>query len=141
MESRFALALCLPTRLGGFGLPKPELNAAIPLDEVAAKIAGQSICRGDLVWEYLKLLLVMEYQSREYHDIREKYGADYGRQLALQSMGHDVRFVTSTQLASIEQMTELARVVAAHMHVKLTDHALKLTSARKRLFDELNTYE
>lgn len=141
METRLALPFYLPTRLGGFGLPRPILNPEIPLNEAAAAIAGQKVCRGDLVWEYLKLLLVMEYQSREYHDIREKYGADYGRQLALQSMGHDVRFVTSAQLASIEQITELARVVAAHMHVKLTDHALKLTSARKRLFDELNTYE
>lgn len=66
METVLQLALCLPKRLGGCGLPLPAMNAEIDLPkEVWAVFKGRQI-RPDLSW--LEQGLVVEYDSFAEHD-------------------------------------------------------------------------
>ena len=130
-ETEMVLPLYLPRRLGGFGLPKPEMNAVIPLDDHAAAICGSRSVVCDALWR--NAYTAFEYQSREHHDNQRAYGHDYARQLALESMGYVVKFVTNDQLRSIEQMTELARILAARAGIRMPKDAFAPSEKRIKL--------
>lgn len=140
METVMALLLCLPVRMGGFGLPRPTMNFQVGLDDRALAIANKVFPRGidpvlavDAKWNDL----IFEFQSWEYHDSARAYGEDYARQLALQSMGYTVQFVTIEQLRNADQLTELARMVAHEMGSRLSAAALRCVDRRAQLFADL----
>lgn len=131
METSMVIPLILPRRLGGFGLPRPTMNGLIPLDGLSQDIAGQSICRGDAVWEIGRF--VLEYQSRDKHDNQAAYGNDYARQLALEIMGYEVIFVTAKQIADVNQMTVIALRIAKCLDLRLPKGALTPTKRLEEL--------
>ena len=145
METRMVLPFYLPKALGGFGLPRPVMNKPIYLDESAREIAGvpqwQELFAGDAAWtnKATKRETVFEYQSKENHDNEASYGSDYARQLALESMGHRVHFVTNTQLNSLSQMEELARCIVRETGIKYDLDAPMTTERRRKLLDEVNS--
>ena len=140
METRMVLPLYLSRHLGGYGLPRPSMNAAIRLSDEATLIAGQRHCFADALWIVKgKRPFIEEYQSRENHDIAEKYGSDYGRQLALQHDRYTVQFVTSVQLNSPAQLNELARLVAKHTGTWLPDSAYKWDDLRTKMNQEVQS--
>ena len=145
METRMVLPFYLPKRMGGYGLPRPVMNKQIPIDDVAREIAGvpswQHSFAGDAVWTNLKTEdeVVFEFQSKENHDNETAYGSDYARQLALESLGHKVHFVTKEQLRSPEQMAELARCIVRETGMRLDPAVFITTDKRRRLLDEVNS--
>lgn len=140
METRMVLPLYLARHLGGFGLPRPQMNAPIKLSEEAKRIAGKQFCFGDAVWKAPRRKpLDFEYQSREFHDKPEQYGSDYGRQLALQHDGYFIQFVTSAQLNDPSQLNELARLVASHTGIWLPKSVFNWDDARRKLNREIQS--
>ncbi len=139
METAMVIPFYLPYSLGGFGLPRPEMNMIVPLDERGQAICGKQYCRGDAGWPVPapRKAPILEYQSKEQHDKAEQYGKDYARQLAMQSQGHDVRFVTMEQVSSIEQMTELARVIRRHTRARVPEKVFEQTEKRLELLREV----
>lgn len=135
METRMVMPFYLPNWLGGFGLPRPEMNKEIPLDEHASLLCEATTCRGDAVWEDGKNLF--EYQSRENHDISEQYGKDYARQLALEAMGYEVHFVTMQQMRNVDQVTELARIISRRTGYHLKKRVLAATKRRENLLESV----
>lgn len=115
METALAMILCLPNKLGGFGLQSPNLNTKVKLSADARKICGQASYTLDLVWPDLKFCI--EYQGKDYHTDAAK---DERKRLALQHDGWTVQHVSAEQVYNLNQLEELARMIA-----KLTNYRSK----------------
>lgn len=67
MEIALQLSLCLPSRLGGCGLPLPEMNLPIEIPrEIQILNDNRRIIKPDLAW--MDHRLVVEYDSYQEHD-------------------------------------------------------------------------
>ena len=112
MEARLALLLCLPTTRGGYGLPRPQLNARIELGRTARRIYEVSHCRADLFWPEAKL--DVEYDGREAHD-SQAHAADVARERALEAQGVTVMRITYEQVADWEAFDLVAKQIGARL--------------------------
>lgn len=90
MESLLSMLLCLPPSLGGFGLPRPELNFPIETNE-----GGIVMRRCDLYWPDQRFAL--EYDSDTFHSDASKLHLDSSRRSTLEKAGVHVVSVTKTR--------------------------------------------
>lgn len=130
METMTYMLLCLPVMLGGYGLPKPEMNATIPLNDEARAIARRGHCEGDLCWVGAKLDI--EYHG-EVHVGATQMKSDVGRQLGIEHMGWRVMTVTSPQVLDAAQFETVAKEAAAHLRKRLRPAALEAAEQRSAL--------
>lgn len=137
METMAYVLLCLPVMLGGYGLPKPELNADIPLDDEARVIARRSHCEGDLCWTDAQLDI--EYHG-EVHVGAAQMKSDVGRELGIEHMGWRVITVTSPQVLDADQFEVVAKEAALVLGKRLRRSALGLSSQRSALRCELRAW-
>lgn len=105
METNVALALTLPKKSNGFGLPKPRMNERIELDGQARAICGKTHCYADMLWGNH----ILEYQGRRHNDT---WGEDLSRALALELMGYTVDFMAYEQFADARQLNLIAQKIA-----------------------------
>ena len=117
MEIALALCLTLPPRMGGFGLPKPELNQAIELSQRGRAIIGLDILTPDLYWP--RFHLAGEYDSDEYHLLDRDIARDSRRRLALEASGIDVISITNEQMRSPHDMDAIAGELAHRMRYRM----------------------
>lgn len=137
METMAYMLLCLPVMMGGYGLPKPELNATIPLDDEAKTIARRSHCEGDLCWADARLDI--EYHG-EVHVGAAQMKSDVGRELGIEHMGWRVITITSPQVFDADQFEVVAKEAAARMRKRLRKSALEATLQRDALRHELEQW-
>ena len=95
METALYLLLCLPRRLGGYALPKPELNPPIVLSKAGRRHTVRGSAKPDLFWRDAKLDL--EFNSGEFHDERNR-ASDSMRRKALERMHVEVIELTTEEL-------------------------------------------
>ena len=134
METTTMLQLCLPPRLGGYGIPHPVMNPVIPLDSTARKIAGKRWCEGDACW--IGKSLDVEYNGTV-HAGTAQMKSDAGRVIALQYMGWNVITITSAQVLDIEQFEAVAIQIAKHIGHRVKTEIRGYTPARIQLHEEL----
>lgn len=80
------MALTLPTAIGGFGMPVPQINYPIPLGRKDVLRGSPTHYRVDLYWPEVRVSV--EYQSDSEHTgDPEKTYQDQGRRDELLSMG------------------------------------------------------
>lgn len=108
METAVTLLLCLPVRLGGYGIDRPLLNAPVPVCPSSPFESGVRYC--DLLWKGARFAL--EYDSRTYHSSEEKQKADSRRRAELNDAGIAVVSVTAEQVYNAEEFERIARIVA-----------------------------
>lgn len=137
METATFLLLCLSPLLGGYGLPIPQMNLRIPLDEEAESIAHRHICYGDICWAEHKL--DVEYHS-EFHVGAGKMKDDVGRTLGIEHMGWRILTVTSQQVLDIETFEVVAKIAAKRVRHRLYPRVLGSTEPRQRLRRELEDW-
>lgn len=137
METMTYMLLCLPAMLGGYGLPKPEMNATILLDAEARAIAQRRYCEGDLCWVDSKLDI--EYHG-EVHVGAAQMKSDVGRQLGIEHMGWRVITVTSPQVFDTIQFETVAKEAAAHLHKRLRPSVFEAMVQRSALRFELEKW-
>ena len=111
METRLAMLLTLPYKLGGYGFPFPDLNHVVSPTKSARANANKTHYRCDLFW--LDKKLDVEYDSDTHHLGRERIAADAIRRNALISLGVTVVVVTRTQFYDLRQFDKLARQIAS----------------------------
>lgn len=116
METVLFLLLTLPRRLGGHGLPQPELNARIDLPQPSAT-GSPSHYRCDLYWPVARL--AVEYDSDMFHANATRMAADSRRRTALAALGVSVFSVTNQELRSMADTASLARLLASRLGVRL----------------------
>ena len=117
METVDEMLLCLPYRLGGYGLPVPDMNLEIPLDERAAAIAGKKSCRGDICWPAINL--VIEHQGLYDHDEAGSFEADRARVNALKAQGLDVLELTTSMVHDRRAFEEIALFAAEKLNKRV----------------------
>lgn len=127
-ETALALLLCLPTYLGGYGLPRPVLNKPL-------RVQGK-VVRCDLFWPDHRFAL--EYDSNLHHVGAEKINADSARRTLIEGKNVHVVSVTWDQVRDARKFDILARAVAQHLGFRVrtmrSDSMMRRYQLRKQLF-------
>ena len=137
METMVYMLLCLPVMLGGYGLPKPEMNASIKLDDEARAIAHRRNCEGDLCWR--GATLDIEYHG-EVHVGADQMKSDVGRELGIEHMGWRVITITSPQVFDAEQFETVAKEAATRLRHRLRPSVFEATAQRSSLRHKLEQW-
>ncbi|MDR2956650.1 MAG: hypothetical protein LBU61_00525 [Coriobacteriales bacterium] len=135
MEIKLAMLLCLPYKLGGYGLPLPELNYHVYPGKAVRGSLDRSFYSCDLYWPEHKL--AVEYDSDQFHSATEHIASDSRKRTALAMLGVDVVTVTRTQVRSFVQLENVAKVLAAKMGRQLRMKIPKFSQTRHKLRSQL----
>lgn len=138
METALYLLLCLPRRLGGYALPKPELNPPIVLSKAGRRHTLRSKAKPDLYWRDAKLDL--EFNSDEFHTEGSR-ADDSMRRKALERMHVEVIELTTAELFATSLFHATALRIALRLKKQLRpenegDFILRRASLRKSLLVE-----
>lgn len=117
METALAMLLSMPKAKGGYGLPSPQLNAAVEVPKGDWRVAYGRQFRCDLLWPTASLCV--EYDSDMFHTGSQKIARDARRRNALASLGFMVITATKSQVTSIPGLDQLAYQVAKGLGVRL----------------------
>ena len=135
METRLAILLTLPRRLGGFGLPKPVMNHRIAIDSDKSQGFNKGNLEFDLFWK--KGNLAVEYDSDLFHSSDSKIGDDSAKRNAALRHGYKVITVTKDEFADINRMEDIARNISRVIGFRLPamgiKHRSEMIALKKRL--------
>ncbi|MDD5806146.1 MAG: hypothetical protein PUD02_02245 [Eggerthellales bacterium] len=115
-EIELCMRLCLPRRMGGLGVPKPEFNPEIRISPRNLPSQDALTLRPDLFWSPIKY--GVEYDSKLEH-FNEKAAENDSQRRALFSMaGYSIDSVLPNQLYRIEKLQVIA-IIVKKMYRKL----------------------
>lgn len=134
-ETAMYLLLCLPRARGGYGLPKPELNKAVPLSSAVAKAFGSGVYVADMVWAEQRV--IVEYDGLEGHTGRDRIARDASRRDALVAEGYDLFVVTNDQILNRKAFEEIAKAVARRLDVGMRIRSQKFDPRHDALREAL----
>ncbi len=109
IESFVFLLLTLPHHYGGYGLKGAEFNHKISLEGKDTALKKKYVY-ADLYWKQAKL--IVEYDSKQYHDNTNSWVNDAIRLAALRKLGYTVISINTAQLYNTEAFREQAYVIA-----------------------------
>ena len=137
METVLSLALSLPIRLGGYGLPAPKLNYPIT---TRSSMLGAPVTRlADLCWPDQRL--VVEYNGERFHAGQERVAKDSFRSNDLSELGWTVLAATREHFVSLERLDRLAEQIARMLGMRLRWERVKPFSVRRDLLGKLMSSE
>ena len=116
-ETKVALALTLPCKIGGMGLPQPSLNRFIPLNAAEQKALNRSYFLCDLYWEQAKLAI--EYDSDAEHSGSERIASDAARRNALLRLGITVITVGNQTFRDRSEFKRVGATVARLLGMRI----------------------
>ena len=109
-ETELVMLLCLPYKLGGYGIDAPRLNYHVDVPPSLRKMASKSYCECDVCWPEAKLTI--EYDSLLHHSGEDAVTRDSKRSNTLIALGYTVISATNVQVSSGEDLNKLANLVA-----------------------------
>ena len=115
-ETSMSLALSLPTRMGGQGLPHHAANERIDLSAESVRLTRRAYLVGDAVWSHEKL--VLEYNSNKHHDTEEELEFDFEKITALQSLGYTVLPVSTNHFNDYDAFFTIVQDCRRKLHVR-----------------------
>ena len=136
MEARVAMLLCLPSGMGGYGLPQPVLNPDLSQSPEAQTLYPHLTVRPDLFWPAAHL--DVEYDGGD-HEGELSRTKDNGRREALEAGGVKVMTLTYPQVVDDAAFDVLARRIArkvgAPVRIRMEDgrHAALRAALRREL--------
>lgn len=113
-ETNAVILLCLPTSLGGFGLPKPELNRRFELPGNAKALARQRSFKCDMYWPQIHMAI--EYDSDFWHSGETRHTSDSVRRNAIEHLGLTVITMTRGQLYDARETERIAGILMRRLH-------------------------
>ncbi|MBQ9041544.1 MAG: hypothetical protein IJ111_01885 [Eggerthellaceae bacterium] len=128
METFDVMALCLPYRLGGYGLDVPLMNHKVSLTPRAAHIAKRQSCFPDIC--YLSVQLDIEHHGKLDHSDPEDQASDRARVNALKEMGFEVIELTKDQVNDLLSFEYIVQRIARLLGRRLRKECLGATPAR-----------
>lgn len=117
MESILVVLFCLPVRLGGYGLPLPNLNFRVPTSDFAKRTTGRNSFRCDLLWPEAKL--AVEYDGYENHNKLEDRSSDGSRHAALVGMGFQTIRITRENVKNVKDLDAIAASIAKKLGMRV----------------------
>lgn len=131
METFVSMLLCLPKRLGGYGLPKPQLNRKIELSSKQRYLMKREYMRADMMWEQAKLAI--EYESNQWHSGEKKFIEDSKRRNDIRHLGFDVTTITLDEFKSDSSMDRIAADIARKLNRRRRTPSIKEIESRASL--------
>lgn len=122
METVTVVLLCLPARLGGYGLPYPVINAVIPVSQKDRPFVKKSYYECDLYWPEAKFAI--EYDSNLHHTGATRIAEDASRRVDLAYLGIEVATLTQQQTYDLREMDRIARLLAKRLGRRLREERL-----------------
>ena len=113
METVTVVFLCLPVRMGGYGLPNPVMNAVIPVPAKDRPFVKKSYYECDLYWPEAKFAI--EYDSNLHHTGATRIAEDASRRVDLAYLGVEVATLTQQQAYDRREMDRIARLLAKRL--------------------------
>lgn len=107
METDTAILLTLPTKMGGYQIPLPQLNRRIDLDGELRRRAGKTRYYLDLSWGNS---VVLEFNG-DNHLNKLAAGKDRTREVILHQMGIRTIVITQYQVLRIEEFDTVVRLL------------------------------
>lgn len=109
-EIILALLLHLPKYLGGFGLPKPQLNIRVNIPSYSRHFFTHQYYVCDLYWA--NHAVAVEYDSDQFHTGADRIANDAAKRNALSLLGLEVYTLTNAQLKDLKEMERFARLLS-----------------------------
>ncbi len=138
-ETALYMLLCMPLRLGGYGLALPELNKRIELTQAEKLMVGARHFDCDLYWDLRRRSIAVEYDSRKHHTALEKQERDAIRRNMLQYKDVQVIVATRTQINKPSEFDKLAhqigKAIGKRFRIPEKEHIKARANLRKVLFD------
>ena len=131
METALSMVLTMPNSKGGYGLPMPQLNAAVDVPRADWRVAFGRQFQCDLLWPEADF--VVEYDSDMFHASSAKIAHDAKRRNALSSLGITVITVTRAQFSSIHGLDQVASQVAKGIGARVRMERVNRVAQRKLL--------
>jgi len=119
-ETLLFLLLTLPYRYGGYGFPKPDLNAKIMPAKTAKETSSKTFFRCDLFWSELDV--AVEYESDLAHLTPQQIASDSKKRNSLAAMGIMVITVTNKQISSTVEFERVAKQLAVNLDRRLRNN-------------------
>jgi len=136
METKLAMLLTLPYKMGGYGLVMPELNGLVVPSKAARRSSSKSFYSCDLYWPEYDL--AVEYDSNLFHTGPEHIAADSQKRNSLALLGITVVTVTSRQLQSSAEFKKIATILAGQIGKRLqTSRCPGFAAAQRDLRSQL----
>lgn len=139
-ETALCMLLCMPPRLGGYGLALPELNKRIELTPEEQIMVGAHHFDCDLYWQ-IKERVAVEYDSKQHHTKEEKQERDAIRRNMLQYKGVRVITATRVQVNRPNQFDRLARQIARAVGKRMRPVEKEHVAARDNLRETLFSWD
>ena len=131
METANEMFACLPYRMGGYCLHKPEMNYPVELSPEAARMTRKSMSYIDLCWP--NHLVGIEHQGRRFHAGETSFAADRARMNALREMGFEVIEMTGNQIADLTTFESHVLYIAKRIGKRIDRSKLGPTPERLAL--------
>lgn len=135
LEVATAAMLSLPRRLGGLGLPRPELDHAVEVHGALRRQLGYSPLHGDVVWPEARL--VIEYQGEHHFGRRTVAEDDINRASVLRQMGWWVEQWVARDLRDLLRLDDGAARVARRLDLALPEPDGEFRSLQGRLYGSI----
>ena len=134
METVLYLLLCLPQMYGGYNLPRPELNADVPLTPAGQEVMRQENVRPDLLWRDAHI--AVEYDG-EYHNDPIQARRDELRRSLLESMGYTVFVFKKQHVYNPIVFNSMVEALAKRLRKRIRPLTTKQAFARDDLRAQL----
>lgn len=131
METFDEMAICLPYRLGGYGIREFEMNMRIPLTPKASRIAKQQKCYADMCLPDIKL--DVEHHGKLDHSNPDEMEHDRARVNALKEMGFEVIELTADQVGDLLAFEYIVQRIARLSGKRISADKLGATPERLKL--------
>ena len=115
-EIMVPLLACLPLRMGGWNLPKPQLNQSVEADRRLAGSTGPARFSLDMLWPEAKL--AAEYDSYLHHADPKRRARDNETHAELQRRGYRVEAISTGQLAHADSTDRIMQRLAGALGVR-----------------------
>lgn len=134
-ETKTAILLCMPSRLGGYGFSEPQMNYRFDFSAEEQRLFGKSFVVLDLYWPNCRFGI--EYDGGEHHTEDEDVSRDRRKSSELSYRGITVVRVDKEQIANPFQVYVLARKCARIMGRPFRKPTPAQIERRSQLFEAI----
>lgn len=135
METALVLLLCLPLRMGGYHLPKPQMNLRVDPRRRSRFVSDGTCYYCDLIWP--EAAVALEYDSFEFHGTRRAQADDAKRRAELLGRGITAISVTGRTVRNLLELDMVARTLARKLRVRLRNNSDSWRAAQHELHGSL----
>ena len=131
METILVMMLTLPHKLGGYGLPKPEMNKRIEIGKAAKHRPDRAFYKCDLIWE--KAAFAVEYDSDMFHAGADRIAEDSMKRFDMSVLGIEPISLTNRQIRNAVEFDAFAKLIAAKLGKQLRFRSRQYPAAQREL--------